>query len=107
MHHAAASSSAPAARANAPNAVPVKPRSTMILASMGNAVMHIEAPRNSIASHGWTAGVKNSPFMSTSAIAKPAPRTNGIAIPAAETKAAVRTRLEKRSDRNSTPTKNM
>ena len=49
-HQATASSIAPAPIATVPINVPWSPLKWMIRASMGKAVMHIEAPRNSIAS---------------------------------------------------------
>ena len=49
MIHAAASSIAPAASASDPIVVPAMPRSEMIRASTGNAVIDIAAPRNSTA----------------------------------------------------------
>ena len=49
-HHAAASSIAPAPIATVPMVVPLSFLKWMILASIGNAVMHIEAPRNTHAS---------------------------------------------------------
>ncbi len=49
-HHAVASSMAPAPIATVPIVVPASFLKWMIRASIGNAVMHIEAPRKSIAS---------------------------------------------------------
>ena len=106
-HHAAASSNAPAANASVPSDVPASPRSTMIRASMGNAVMHIEAPRYNTASHVFTPSVKNCPLRPTIHAPSNPPRANGAAIPAIDTLAAARARPRNKSERNSTPTRNM
>ncbi len=106
-HHAAASSNAPAAKASVPSDVPANPRSTMMRASIGNAVMHIDAPRNSTASHVLTPSVKNNPLRPAIHAPSNPPSRNGAAIPAIDTLAAARARPRNRSDRNSTPTRNM
>ena len=49
-HHAVASSSAPAPSATVPIVVPESFLKWMIRASIGNAVMHMDAPRKSMAS---------------------------------------------------------
>ena len=64
----------------------------MIRANIGNAVIDIAAPRNSIASNS-VAFSENNPGILTKPIANNAPRMNGAAIPAKETAAALRTLL--------------
>ncbi len=78
----------------------------MIRANMGNAVIDIAAPRNSIASNN-VAFSENNPGIFTKPIASNAPSTNGAAIPAKETAAALRARARKVAMSNSTPTRNM
>ena len=83
MTQAAASSTAPAVSANVPTVVPAMPRSEMMRASTGKAVIDIAAPRNSAACTGVTRSVKNPPRPSISR-ASAAPSPKGTAIPAAD-----------------------
>jgi hypothetical protein len=105
-HQAAASSMHPAASASVPSAVPVSPRSWMIRASIGNAVMARAAPRNSAACHAVVRSEKR-PGIRTSQRARAAPSAKGATIPDSETASALRARRRKRSVWNPTPTKNM
>ena len=105
-HQATASSMQPAARASVPSAVPVSPRSWMMRASIGNAVIDIAAPRKSIASAVVTRSEKR-PGMRVKAIARPEPSANGSSMPDSDTLSALRSRLRKSSVLNSTPTRNM
>ena len=106
MHQAAASSTAPAVSARVPSGVPAMPRSWMIRASMGKAVMEMAAPRNSPASlnRDWPAK-RAGRCISHGAIAKARP--NGTAMPATEISSALRYCVRKWSLRNSVPTRNM
>ena len=103
---AAASSIAPAAIASAPTVVPVNPRSKMMRASIGKAVIAIAAPMKGIAWIPVTPATKNPP-RSKSSQARPHPSTKGTKIPEAEIASALRSRVRTRSTRNSSPTVNM
>ena len=78
----------------------------MMRASMGNAVMDIAAPRNSIASN-LVARSEKRPGVLKTASARAAPRTIGTTMPAAEIEAALRARATKACVLNSTPTRNI
>jgi hypothetical protein len=78
----------------------------MILASIGNAVMHIEAPKNRQASNTDVRS-GNSSVLRCKYHPNAPPNTNGTTIPAAETAKELANRLRMISTRNSIPTTNM
>ena len=96
----------PAASASVPTTVPVRPRSKMIRASMGNAVIDIAAPMNGTACAAVTLAAKKPPRCNSNH-ASPHPSANGASIPEAEIASADRRRECTRSIRNSNPTVNM
>ena len=69
-------------RASRPS-FPAMPRSEMMRASTGKAVIDIAAPTNSTACTGRTWAVKKPPLLTSGARARP-PSTNGNAMPAAD-----------------------
>ena len=86
-HQAPASSMAPADRDSEPIGVPLSPRSWMIRASMGKAVMEMAAPMNSMACQ-VTIPSPNRPISISHGVSATATR-KGAAIPATETAAAL------------------
>lgn len=86
------SSEAPQASANVPSDVPANRRSTMIRASIGNAVMATADAVNSITCQSAICGTKNVPGRLTSSTATALPRITGTVVPAADTDIALRTR---------------
>lgn len=100
------SSKAPALRASVPSDEPARPRSWMIRASIGKAVMAMAAPRNIEASDSLAVGAK-SPGTVCSQGPSAKASTKGTSTPAIETDTALRARLRKWSARNSVPTRNM
>ena len=78
----------------------------MILASIGNAVIDIAAPRKSMASSD-VAVAANRPGVRMSQSANKEPRMNGATIPEMDTAAALRNREVNRLISNSVPTRNM
>ena len=97
---------APAASAIVPIEVPVRPRSWMIRAITGNAVIDSEAPMNSAAWLTVSDSAKNPPEP-CSTIAAPIPSANGARMPVSETDAACFSDRRSRVDSNSRPTVNM
>ncbi len=89
MHQAAASSIAPAVSARVPSGVPVSPRSWMMRASIGNAVIAIAAPRNNATSRKRVLS-ENSPGTCCSQGASANASRNGTAMPAQDTAIALR-----------------
>ncbi len=77
---AAMSSMPPQASASDPNRVPDRPRSMMIRASMGKAVIASVTPTNAAVTQTWTPGMKIATWPSA-ARASPAPATSGTATP--------------------------
>ena len=103
---AAASSIAPAESDRVPIGVPDSPRSWMIRASMGKAVIAMAAPMNSVASNCVTSAV-NRPDIPRSQGAMATATRKGAAIPASETAAAPLALAPKPSRSNPSPTMNM
>ena len=101
-----ASSMAPAASASVPSDEPARPRSRMMRASMGNAVIDIAAPMNNMPSALDTSGAKRSKRCPNTAARRP-PSTKGAAMPAIDTATAERTRWRMRPISSSIPTRNM
>ena len=105
-HHAAASLIAPAPSDTVPMVVPVSFLNWMMRASIGKAVMHIEAPRNITAELSDVLARKEIGVLEKIP-ASPPPSRNGATIPATETATALRIRFRTMSTRNSSPTTNM
>ena len=78
----------------------------MIRASIGKAVIDIAEPMKSAASQTFTSGAKSGK-RSIRPQARRAPRVNGVAMPAQETKTALFIRLRMSSRSNSRPIRNM
>ena len=97
---------APAASAIVPIAVPVRPRSRMIRAIIGNAVIDSEAPRNSAA---WLALIDSlkKPPLGAAGSPTPTPSANGARMPVSDTAAACRSDRRSSAASNSRPTVNM
>jgi hypothetical protein len=104
--HATPSSSAPHAIASDPNRVPVRPRSLMILASIGNAVMASVTPTNSAETHSGTPGASTFDWLPTLSTSR-MPSSSGTVTPAEEIRPAERPTPRTRCDLNSCPTSNM
>ena len=94
-HHAVASSIAPAPSATVPMVVPAS-----------FLVMHMDAPRKSIASAREVVLGKRAVW-SNRIQARPAPNTNGVSIPATDTAIELVNFRRTMSTRNSIPTTNM
>ena len=94
MHQAAASSTAPAVSARVPSEVPAMPRSWMMRASIGKAVMAMAAPRKSEASSSLALAEKR-PGTSCSQGTSRKASAKGTAMPATDTDTALRARLLK------------
>ena len=106
ISQAATSPIAPAASASVPIAVPVRPRSLRMRASIGKAVIDSEAPRNSAAWLALIDSLKKPPF-ERSRIPTPPPSANGARIPASDTAAAFLMARRSSAPSNSRPTVNM
>ena len=89
MHQAAASSIAPAVSASVPSGVPARPRSWMIRASIGNAVIAMAAPRNRATSRKRALSANNPGTCCSHGASAKASR-NGTAMPAHDTAIALR-----------------
>jgi len=97
---------APAASAIVPIAVPVRPRSWMIRAITGKAVIASEAPRNNPACGADIDSLKKPPAWWSSTPA-PTPSANGARMPVSDTAAACRSDRLSSAASNSRPTVNM
>lgn len=106
MHQERASSIAPQIRASVPSGVPDSRCSKMIRASIGNAVVAIDAPKNIIAKGSETPFPNKIPLFS-SGKATIAPSASGVRIPAADTAAAVPARCLISLTSKPSPTRNM
>lgn len=89
MHHADASSNAPAVNAKVPKGLVARPRSWMMRASIGKAVIAIAAPRNSDASISLAFSENRPSTLINHGHMANASR-NGTAMPASDTLIALR-----------------
>ncbi|OBI02798.1 hypothetical protein A5679_17540 [Mycobacterium scrofulaceum] len=106
MHQESASSIAPQISASVPSAVPDRRRSKMMRASIGNAVVAIDAPKNIIAKPSETPFPNSTPLFSRGRAIR-APSASGVRMPAADTAAAVPARCLIRLTSKLSPTRNM
>ena len=97
---------APEARASEPCRVPAWPRSVMIRASIGNAVMASATPTNAAETPSETPGARIGSARSVASTSS-APSTSGTETPASETAPAVPASRPVRSRVNAYPAWNM